>query len=228
MTVFLLLFLKFFDIIIYRIGDLIMNESKKNLYYGVLGILILLVMIIGSTFAYFSYRATSEKNTVNIKSDSGGVTVSVVQTSDSGYLFPLKDDDVMVAYKNRCIDKFNNLACNSYSITMQNTGSVSYLAGEIEFQKTNNLVNLYYMVLDSKDNVVVPMTKVSDNESFTMGDKIRLGSSSMDTYSLIIWLRNIDVNQNEEMAGSYVGKLSYSYINDIKLINKIENEYRGG
>lgn len=205
-----------------------MNNSKTNLYYGILAVLILIVIIIGSTLAYFSYRTSSKNDVVNIKSGSSGVMVSVTQTSMSGELLPLEDDDILKAYRNKCLDKNNNLACNSYLITMQNLDGVSYLTGNIEFIKSNNLVNLYYMVLDSNDNVYIPMTMVDDNKAFTMGDNIRLKSRGSDTYTLIIWLRNIDENQNSEMNGKYVGELSYSYVNDIKLINKIENEYRGG
>ncbi|MGN1324105.1 MAG: hypothetical protein ACI4VR_02755 [Bacilli bacterium] len=203
--------------------------KKRNIFFSCLYILSFIIMIIGSTLAYFSFRTTSDKNVINASSlKDSSVTISVSQVSGGGDLFPLKDDDIMKAYNRNCVDDNGNMACNKYAVTLNNTGNSNYLDGKIKFNTSNNLVNLYFMMIDSKGSVYVPTTKIENDKYYNIGKSLKMKENSDFSYTLIVWLRNLDENQNSEMNGNYKGTISYNTITDKRLINEIESSYVGG
>lgn len=203
--------------------------KKRNIFFSCLYILSFIIMIIGSTLAYFSFRTTSDKNVINASSlKDSSVTISVSQVSGGGDLFPLKDDDIMKAYNRNCVDDNGNMACNKYAVTLNNTGNSNYLDGKIKFNTSNNLVNLYFMMIDSKGSVYVPTTKIENDKYYNIGKSLKMKENSDFSYTLIVWLRNLNENQNSEMNGNYKGTISYNTITDKRLINEIESSYVGG
>lgn len=203
--------------------------KKRNIFFSCLYILSFIIMIIGSTLAYFSFRTTSDKNVIDASSlKDSSVTISVSQVSGGGDLFPLKDDDIMKAYNRNCVDDNGNMACNKYAVTLNNTGNSNYLDGKIKFNTSNNLVNLYFMMIDSKGKVYVPTTKIENDKYYNIGKSLKMKENSDFSYTLIVWLRNLDENQNSEMNGNYKGTISYNTITDKRLISEIESSYVGG
>lgn len=205
-------------------------NKKRKIFFTSLYIVSLLIMVIGSTLSFFSYRTTSDKDIINIDSTKD-TTIGVVisQTMGGGSLFPLRDEDIMTAYNNGCIDINRNSACNGYTIDINNgNNKAMYLSGKINFTKTNNLVNLYYMVLDSNGSIYMPATKIEDSKEFSLGEMIKLEPLLNQKFILLVWLRNLNESQNAEMGGSYSGKISYTAVDDIKLIGQIESLYVGG
>ena len=203
--------------------------KKRNIFFSCLYILSFIIMIIGSTLAYFSFRTTSDRNVIDASSlKDSSVTISVSQVSGGGDLFPLKDDDIMKAYNRNCVDDNGNMACNKYAVTLNNTGNSNYLDGKIKFNTSNNLVNLYFMMIDSKGSVYVPTTKIENDKYYNIGKSLKMKENSDFSYTLIVWLRNLDENQNSEMNGNYKGTISYNTITDKRLINEIESSYVGG
>lgn len=68
----ILIFSIFFDIIIMieerrRVME---KEDKRGIFFGVIGVLTLIVAIIGASFAYFSINAKSDKDAVKVKAAS--------------------------------------------------------------------------------------------------------------------------------------------------------------
>ena len=203
--------------------------KKRNIFFSCLYILSFIIMIIGSTLAYFSFRTTSDRNVIDASSlKDSTVTISVSQVSGGGDLFPLKDDDIMKAYNRNCVDDNGNMACNKYAVTLNNTGNSNYLDGKIKFNTSNNLVNLYFMMIDSKGSVYVPTTKIENDKYYNIGKSLKMKENSDFSYTLIVWLRNLDENQNSEMNGNYKGTISYNTITDKRLISEIESSYVGG
>ena len=203
--------------------------KKRNVFFSCLYILSFIIMIIGSTLAYFSFRTTSDRNVIDASSlKDSTVTISVSQVSGGGDLFPLKDDDIMKAYNRNCVDDNGNMACNKYAVTLNNTGNSNYLDGKIKFNTSNNLVNLYFMMIDSKGSVYVPTTKIENDKYYNIGKSLKMKENSDFSYTLIVWLRNLDENQNSEMNGNYKGTISYNTITDKRLISEIESSYVGG
>lgn len=203
--------------------------KKRNIFFSCLYILSFIIMIIGSTLAYFSFRTTSDRNVIDASSlKDSTVTISVSQVSGGGDLFPLKDDDIMKAYNRNCVDDNGNMACNKYAVTLNNTGNSGYLDGKIKFNTSNNLVNLYFMMIDSKGSVYVPTTKIENDKYYNIGKSLKMKENSDFSYTLIVWLRNLDENQNSEMNGNYKGTISYNTITDKRLISEIESSYVGG
>ena len=46
------------------------KEDKRGIFFGVIGVLTLIVAIIGASFAYFSINAKSDKDAVKVKAAS--------------------------------------------------------------------------------------------------------------------------------------------------------------
>ena len=50
------------------------KEDKRGIFFGVIGVLTLIVAIIGASFAYFTINASSNKNAVTVNA----ATVKIV------------------------------------------------------------------------------------------------------------------------------------------------------
>ena len=46
------------------------REDKRGVFFGVIGVLTLIVAIIGASFAYFSINASSKQDAVNVSAAS--------------------------------------------------------------------------------------------------------------------------------------------------------------
>ena len=96
------------------------NNNNKKAFYFFIGCILLSVIIIGATFAYFT-ASTSDSNTV-----SGGtyltnfrLSVERVTTVDMAYgLVPMKDSESPHAAEQKCLDDFDNAGCQIYKITV--------------------------------------------------------------------------------------------------------------
>lgn len=203
--------------------------ERKKIFFTILYVLSFIIMLVGSTLAYFSFRTVSDSGVVDVNSAvDSSVTVSIAQVAGGGDLYPLKDEDIMLAYNRNCLDVYGRSACNKYAVNLRNGDTVNYLNGKIKFVLSNNLVNLYFMVLDSNENVIVPTTQIVNDEYYSIGDSLKMLERSNFEYILVVWLRNVDEEQNSEMAGTYNGTISYNAVTDSRLINEIESSYVGG
>ena len=115
--------------------------KKKNIFYGVIGVLTLIVSVVGATYAYFTATAN---NTDAIKGDMAtidfDVTVEKVTNVDDQTvtgtelkrgLIPMSNNMMEqaltknAATKGVCMDDNSNAVCQVYKITVINTSSAS-------------------------------------------------------------------------------------------------------
>ena len=96
------------------------NNSNKRVFYFFIGCMILSVIIIGATFAYFT-ASTVDSNTVHGGSYLTNFRLSVerVTTVDMAYgLIPMKNQESPHAAEQKCLDDFGNAGCQIYKITI--------------------------------------------------------------------------------------------------------------
>lgn len=131
-------------------------------------------------------------------------------------LIPTRDEDIMTAYLNNCIDDYGYGACNVFNFTLSNFSYKQDVVGMISF-KVNNIKHLSYMVLDENDNIYLDKTSVNVEETndLSLGDNFILeeGSSTTPTsrnFKLVVWLSNIEEAQDDDDAGgSYSASVKY-------------------
>ena len=118
------------------------KETNKKMFYLFIGCMILSLVIIGSTYAYFTAKAT-DNTTVNGNSATVafGLDVERITTVDMAFgLVPMKNNQAPGAANQRCLDNFNKAGCQMYRITVRSdTDLVMFLDGYIETTPKENV-----------------------------------------------------------------------------------------
>ena len=202
-----------------------MKQNKINVFLLVTSILSTFILLIGATFSYFSTRNMSKMNALSVEAGKVrlGLGVSPLYT---GYkLIPTNDSDIMTAYNQQCLDDYGYGACLAYEFEVYNFNLKQDVIGKIDFN-VEGIENLSYMVLDENDTIYLDKTSVGNGitkdlplgEHFILEDATELNSKSKK-FKLIIWLTNLEQDQNDTDAGGqfsatitcnsvYVGKLT--------------------
>lgn len=193
-----------------------MDSNKVNKFLLVTTILSVFVLLVGITFSYFTISNRSKLNAVSVEAGKVVLGLGVSDMTSGIKLIPTRDEDIMTAYLNNCIDDYGYGACNVFNLTLSNFSYKQDVVGKISF-KVNNIKHLSYMVLDDNDNIYLDKTSVNVDEAndLSLGDGFMLeeGSSTTPTsrnFKLVVWLSNIDEAQDEDDAGgSYSASVMY-------------------
>ena len=127
---------------------MINSAKKKNLYLFV-GCIVLIILIIDATFAYFAASASDDSAVYgNTEAVSFSLFVDRVTTVDMTLgLIPMLDDMAPYAADNGCLDDNNKPVCQIYKITVRaNSSTVMFLDG--------------YITMEPKEDVDVSFTRV--------------------------------------------------------------------
>ena len=180
---------------------------KKNKFMMIISILLLIVILIGTTFSYFAAFLTGD-NSVNVTAANFGASVEITVLYGDKSLIPMDDSDVMTGYNNQCIDDFGYGACYAYNIHIDNVGDKFGYVGSINFDVTD-IENLKYMVLDEDNNKYVEDTLISGDDQ-TLGDAFELDTGESRDFVLIMWLSNFDYPQEEvDAGGNFSASVTY-------------------
>jgi len=182
---------------------------KKNLFLNVVWVLTLIIMLIGTTLAYFTSQASSEKG---VDTTATKLDISVIVTPKYNHrdLLPTNDSDIFVAYNNMCRDLNNNGACVAYDINVNNGGSSQSYVGTITF-KLNDVTNLNYLVIDDDDQVYVAKTAVISDSIQTLGDSFELSENDSAHFVVVVWVPNYDYSQDDlDAGGNFSAVVTYT------------------
>ena len=164
------------------------EKNKKKIYYLIVAIAIIILISIGSTFAYFSASISSDPNAVDFKAAEfqiqfkddtslikGNIIPSIEEyvditskrtDSEGNFLKPIKDTEtnIMQTEGTACIDDNLNEICSMYTFTIMNPMTTTDLPLYITLNVSiNNFENLYYKVLDNDLNEVINTTHLVDD-----------------------------------------------------------------
>ena len=107
------------------------KNSRRGVFYGVIGVATLVVAIIGATFAYFTASGSVTNNiTGNMANISFGLTVEkVVDPGATSGMIPMSNTMVETAINNdtndTCVDDNGNAVCQVYKITVTNNSTAA-------------------------------------------------------------------------------------------------------
>lgn len=206
-----------------------MKQNKINVFLLVTSILSTFILLIGATFSYFSTRNMSKMNALSVEAGKVrlGLGVSPLYT---GYkLIPTNDSDIMTAYNQKCLDDYGYGACLAYEFEVYNFNLKQDVIGKIDFN-VEGIENLSYMVLDENDTIYLDKTSVGNGitkdlplgEHFILEDATELNSKSKK-FKLIIWLTNLEQDQNEtDAGGQFSATITFSSVYGGKLTATID------
>ena len=171
---------------------------KKNKILMLISILLLIVILLGTTFSYFAAFINSDKN-IETFAANFGANVVISPLYNNKLLIPMDDKDVMIGYNRHCVDDLGYGACYAYNIHIENTGDKFSYVGSINFD-VNDIENLKYLVLDENNNKYVEDTLISGDDQ-TLGDSFELDTGESRDFVLVIWLSNLEGPQEDQDAG---------------------------
>ena len=190
---------------------------KFNKYFFI-GIIIFSIIITSGTYAYYSYEY---EDSVAIKGNVIAIDATLDVELISGNnqrMVPLNDSSLTNAINRvdtpngACIDKYGNLACQVYKITLTNNGSrLENIKGSIElYAKGSGSVytNLKWRELDNPTTVKVGST-INGMEKSTLVNELTLESGDSVVYYIAVYIKNLDVDQLNSDKGEFEGVVTF-------------------
>ena len=195
----------------------------------IFGIVMLIIAIAGSAYAYYS--AVAVDNTTVSGTVAGGANLDLkvekVTTGATGNLIPV-DNDITTLTKavigegntnkedsKRCIDKNGYTACQIYKITLTNKSSVSVKIDGGVTLSGSNTPNIECAKMDN-------INKVSNNNSCkgnkTLAKNYNMNANASVIYYIMVYIKNINSTQTD--TGLFTGTVFFNVSG-----NKIESNF---
>ena len=208
---------------------MLVKKLDKKKMYMIFGIVILIIGIAGSAYAYYS--AVAVDNTTVSGTVAGGANLDLkvekVTTGATGNLIPV-DNDITTLTKavigegntnkedsKRCIDKNGLTACQIYKITLTNKSSVSV---KIDGGVTLSGKDTPNIECAKMDNI----NKVSNNNSCkgnkTLAKNYNMNANASVIYYIMVYIKNINSAQTD--TGLFTGTVFFNVSG-----NKIESNF---
>ena len=192
------------------------NIDKKKMYM-IFGIVMLIIAIAGSAYAYYSATASA---TISGTAGGGNLTINVekLSTSATGSLVPLDNDTTTLnkailgegntsgSFDNTkaCIDKNGLAACQIYKITISNTSGVPIVLNGGVSLKGDNTPNIECAVMDNTNSL---SSNTTCKSSKSLANKFSLGANTTKDYYIIVYIKNIDGVQTD--TGDFTGTITF-------------------
>lgn len=200
------------------------NSRKKMIFYMIFAVSVLIMVVVGATYAFFEAMVSSDPNSVGLET----LEVSLLLEDDNSYvksnIVPASSEIVDWAFfrdsENKCIDTDGREVCSVYSFTVINpsfqspipiTMTLNPLPENSEFH--NLYFKIYRVVKDSNDikqyAEAMPATKIvyQDYSPISLSQLDTFIPASTSTtrgevnYEIVMWLHDIDDDQTELDSG---------------------------
>jgi len=196
------------------------NMSKLQVIYLFIFVVTVFIVSTGTTYAYWSASTSSTAESLKAQSTIYSINMEILPLYSDFSFIPMNDEDAVKALKNECKDKYGRGACSAYKMRVFGySDTLGFISGYMDI-KTNNMMNLSYMVyresdiytedscveIDSKNYCVVLDAKpMGDGVGLTLGDKYDVFGTDSTEFIILIWLTNLNTSQNEFDIGSFNG-----------------------
>ena len=205
------------------------KKLDKKKMYMLFGIVMLIIAIAGSAYAYYS--AVAVDNTTVSGTVAGGANLELkvekVTTGATGNLIPVDNDTTTLTKavigegntnkedSKRCIDKNGYTACQIYKITLTNKSSVSVKIDGGVTLSGSNTPNIECAKMDN-------INKVSNNNSCkgnkTLAKNYNMNANESVIYYIMVYIKNINSAQTD--TGLFTGTVFFNVSG-----NKIESNF---
>lgn len=194
------------------------KKVNKSIIYMISGIIVLLLAIAGSAYAYYSASASA---TISGTAGGGNLTLKVdkLSTSATKDLIPLDNTTDMLTkaakgYGNNtnnydstksCIDKNGYTVCQVYKITITNNSGVAIVLNGGVSLRGDNTPNIECAVMNSSISVT---NNSSCQGSSTLAKKYSLGVNSSKEYYILVYINNKEGIQTD--SGNFTGIVTFT------------------
>ena len=208
------------------------KKVNKSIIYMISGIIVLLLAIAGSAYAYYSASATGE--IVGSAAGAGlELTIEKLSTSANDALIPLDNTVDMLStaakgYGNNgstfdasksCIDKNGYSVCQVYKITISNNSTVPVvLNGGVSLTGTNTP----NIECSNMDDSVTVTNNSSCQGTNTLANNYTLNAGSSNDYYVIVYIKNLD--EEQEDIGDFNGTITFTSTQGSKIYAKFKDD----
>ena len=204
-----------------------MKKLDKKKMYMIFGIVILIIAIAGSAYAYYSATASATISGTVAGGANLDLKVEKVSIGATGNLIPVDNDTTTLTKavigeantnfedSKRCIDKNGLTACQIYKITLTNKSSVSVKIDGGVTLSGKDTPNIECAVMDN-------INKVSNNNSCkgnkTLAKDYNMNANASVIYYIMVYIKNINSAQTD--TGLFTGTVFFNVSG-----NKIESSF---
>ena len=194
------------------------KENKKNVSM-LLGIVLILLLVAGATFAYFALSATNNVIGGNAGTVDLSLTVTKVLPNTTGTddIIITSFDDLATNLNQSCIDSDGDFAlCQLYQVHLTNgaNGVNTNVKGSVSFNNTTT-PNLAWISLGNSYSSSTTYTSEMLGSSFHTSsaaftnfvDSYLLSSGTSVDFYLLVWVNESEEEQTDE--GSYSGTIRF-------------------
>ena len=194
------------------------KENKKNVSM-LLGIVLILLLVAGATFAYFALSATNNVIGGNAGTVDLSLTVTKVLPNTTGTddIIITSFDDLATNLNQNCIDSDGDFAlCQLYQVHLTNgaNGVNTNVKGSVSFNNTTTS-NLAWISLGNSYSSSTTYTSEMLGSSFHTSsaaftnfvDSYLLSSGTSVDFYLLVWVNESEEEQTDE--GSYSGTIRF-------------------
>ena len=206
---------------------MLVKKLDKKKMYMIFGIVILIIAIAGSAYAYYSATASATISGTVAGGANLELKVEKVTTGATGNLIPVDNDTTTLTKavigegntnkedSKRCIDKNGLTACQIYKITLTNKSSVSVKIDGGVSLSGDNTPNIECAKMDNI-NTVSNNTSCKGNK--TLAKNYNMNANSSVIYYIMVYIKNINSAQTD--TGLFTGTVFFNVSG-----NKIESNF---
>lgn len=172
------------------------NSRKVNI---IILIITLLVMLIGSSFAYYSLVLSQKKE--GTKLYTGKLEINYIDgvCINNPKLVPMSEPDY---------DTYKNVYRNNFTITSSGTLNQTI---SIDLETTQNNFpdgTIKYILYNSRGDKIAKGNVASINNKTNLVSNLYLAYNGSAKYTLMLWYNDTGYNQNNEMGYKMYGKIN--------------------
>lgn len=173
------------------------KKDKKDLFYIVVLILTFVAVIVGATFAIYSFLHKQKEGSSAVYTGTLSIEYLAGDIIKCNSLYPII---------NPTYTEENNVYKNNFKVT--NSGSLDSLLTIKTIINQNEFSDktLSYKIFTS-DGEELENGTISGTGEKTLAENVTLPNNTTDEFTLMIWLKETGENQNVEMRKSLMGTI---------------------
>ena len=173
------------------------TKKKKDFFYIVILLLTLLVVIVGATIAAFYFLKQQDEGASNVYTGTLSISYLSGDIIDFNLLYPSYNPNY---------DTTENVYKNTFKV--KNTGTLdSVISVVVDVNKNEFSDDLIMYKLFNSDKEELSTGAMPKNGEVEVAKNVILESEKEVEYTLVIWLKETGINQNEEMRKILNGKI---------------------
>lgn len=194
------------------------KHSVPKFIYLIIIVLTTVLAITGATYAYWTATTKSTENAVKTHSTIYSISMDITPIYNNFSLIPMNDELALKGIKNQCKDKYGRGACLAYKIRVYDYNeSLNFISGYMDIT-TVGMENISYMMYRineqyNEENCVTINDKhyciakeaahMEDGVGLSLGDKYDVTGMKETEFILLLWIKNLNTNQNDTDIGEF-------------------------